>query len=367
MRIVAGSARGRALKGPKGSGLRPTADRVRESIFNILGQWLEGLSVLDLYAGTGALALEAISRGAARAVLVDSGKESVALCRENARALAMEPRVRIVAGSVSEKTLGPLAHEPFDLVFADPPYAAAGPAEVVELVARMNLLVPGGRLVVEHDRRQEAPSRLAGLSLVDARQFGDTAVSFFAADGSGRGGEAPLTHPERGGKSSAPMAKHVVIYPGSFNPPTNGHVSLIHRALRIFDQVIVAIAHNPKKSPLFSVEERKRLIAQSVENDPRVEVDAFEGLLVDYARRRNVFAVMRGLRAVSDFEYEFQMANMNRKLARDIETVFIMTGEDYFYISSRLVREVASFGGDVADLVPPCVLETLNERFRRGK
>lgn len=366
MRIVAGSARGRALKGPKGTGLRPTADRVRESIFNILGQWLEGLSVLDLYAGTGALAFEALSRGAARAVLVDSGKEAVALCRENARALGMEPRVSILAGPVSERTLRPLAERPFDLVFADPPYAAAAPAELLELVWRLGLLAPGGRLVIEHDRRVEAPASSGGLTRVDGRRFGDTAVTFFRAGDLLRGSEAPLTPQERGGKSSAPMAKHIVIYPGSFDPPTNGHISLIHRALRIFDQVIVAVAHNPKKSPLFSVEERKRLIVEAVEGDPRVEVDSFEGLLVDYARRRNVLAVMRGLRAVSDFEYEFQMANMNRKLAKDIETVFIMTGEDYFYISSRLVREVASFGGDVSDLVPACVLDKLNERFRGG-
>jgi pantetheine-phosphate adenylyltransferase len=161
------------------------------------------------------------------------------------------------------------------------------------------------------------------------------------------------------------MASHTIIYPGSFDPLTNGHVSLIRRALRMFDQVIVAVAHNPRKTPLFSVDERKRLIADALDRDPRVEVDSFEGLLVDYARKRNVLVVMRGLRAVSDFEYEFQMANMNRKLAREIETVFVMTGEDYFYISSQLVREVANFGGDVSGLVPPNVLAKLNEHFRR--
>ncbi len=161
------------------------------------------------------------------------------------------------------------------------------------------------------------------------------------------------------------MTRHTIIYPGSFDPLTNGHVSLIHRALRMFDKVIVAVAHNPKKSPLFSVDERKRFVLDALERDPRVEVDSFEGLLVDYARRRNVLVIMRGLRAVSDFEYEFQMANMNRKLAREIDTVFVMTGEDYFYISSQLVREVATFGGDVSGLVPPNVLAKLCERFPR--
>jgi pantetheine-phosphate adenylyltransferase len=161
------------------------------------------------------------------------------------------------------------------------------------------------------------------------------------------------------------MSFHSVIYPGSFDPPTNGHLSLIHRALRMFDKVIVAIAHNPKKTPMFSVEERKKLLWEAVANDPRVEVDAFEGLLVDYARKKQVHVMMRGLRAVSDFEYEFQMANMNRKLDKELETVFVMTGEDYFYISSQLVREVASLGGDVSDLVPPNVLTKLRKHFAR--
>ncbi len=158
-----------------------------------------------------------------------------------------------------------------------------------------------------------------------------------------------------------------VIYPGSFDPPTNGHISLIHRALQLFDKVIVAVVGNPKKSPLFTAEERCALIKEAIGGNPRVEVDAFEGLLVDYARLKKIPVVMRGLRAVSDFEYEFQMANMNRKLDSSLETVFVMTGEDYFYISSQLVREVAALGGDVAGLVPPCVLPKLKARFEKEK
>lgn len=162
---------------------------------------------------------------------------------------------------------------------------------------------------------------------------------------------------------NAPKVAHAVIYPGSFDPLTNGHLSLIHRALSMFDRLIVAVAHNPKKQPLFTVEERMALIREAVDNDPRVEIDSFEGLLVNYARRRKVKLILRGLRAVSDFEYEFQMANMNRTLDSEIETVFVMTGEDYFYVSSQIVREVASLGGDVSNLVPPNVLAKLNARF----
>ncbi len=156
----------------------------------------------------------------------------------------------------------------------------------------------------------------------------------------------------------------VAIYPGSFDPLTNGHLSLIQRGLKMFDRLIVAITVNPKKVPLFSLEERRELIREACQ-DPRVEVDSFQGLLVEYAKQRNVNVLIRGLRAVSDFEYEFQLANMNRKLAPGIETVFMMTGEDYFYISSQLVREVASLGGDVTGLVPENVHAKLVAKFGR--
>ncbi len=152
------------------------------------------------------------------------------------------------------------------------------------------------------------------------------------------------------------------IYPGSFDPLTNGHLSLVQRGLEMFDGLVVAIAVNPKKTPLFSVEERRELIREACP-DPRVEVDDFQGLLVEYARRKNVSVILRGLRAISDFEYEFQMANMNRKLAPKVETVFMMTGEDYFYISSQLVREVAALGGSVKGLVPANVLGKLQAKF----
>jgi pantetheine-phosphate adenylyltransferase len=155
----------------------------------------------------------------------------------------------------------------------------------------------------------------------------------------------------------------VAIYPGSFDPLTNGHLSLIQRGLKLFDTLIVAIAVNPKKTPLFSVEERKTFIRDAFPEERRVEVDDFQGLLVDYGRRRGVKVMLRGLRAVSDFEFEFQLANMNRKLDPEFETVFMMTGEDYFYVSSNLVREVASFGGNVDGLVPANVAAGLRAKY----
>lgn len=162
----------------------------------------------------------------------------------------------------------------------------------------------------------------------------------------------------------------MAIYPGSFDPLTNGHLSLIQRGLKIFDGLVVAVLNNVAKTPLFTVQERKDLIRAAVGDDPRVEVDSFDSLLVTYAKKRAIHTVLRGLRAVSDFEYEFQLANVNRKLDPEFESVFVMTGEDYFFVTGKLVREVASFGGDVSGMVPPVVAEGLRKKFagaaRRG-
>ena len=159
------------------------------------------------------------------------------------------------------------------------------------------------------------------------------------------------------------MPPRIALYPGSFDPPTNGHLSIIQRGLKMFDGLIVAVLMNPAKDAVFNVEERVQLLREAVKNDPRVKVKTFSGLLVKFAEQEKVNTVLRGLRAVSDFEYEFQMANMNRKLDKNIETLFMMTGEDYFYISSRFVRDVARLDGDVSGLVPPNVLEALKKRF----
>ncbi len=182
MRIVGGTARGRTLQGPKDAKTtRPTADRVRETVFNVLGQSLDGLSVLDLYAGTGAFALESLSRGATRAVMVDSGREAQGLCRANAQALGFAAQVELIPIPVARAlaTLGGRG-EKFDRIFADPPYALEAAVELLEGISKHGLLAEGGILVFEHAKREEPPEEHAGLRRFDQRRFGDTVVSLYA-------------------------------------------------------------------------------------------------------------------------------------------------------------------------------------------
>jgi len=157
----------------------------------------------------------------------------------------------------------------------------------------------------------------------------------------------------------------IAIYPGTFDPITNGHIDLIQRALRIFDEVIIAVAPTQRKQPLFTLEERLELIRHSIRKFKGARVEAFTTLLVDYVRDKKGIAIVRGLRVVSDFEYELQMALMNRRLDTNIETVFMMPSEEYTFLSSTIVKEVASFGGSVTGLVPEVVEKALKEKFKK--
>ncbi|MDZ7264708.1 MAG: pantetheine-phosphate adenylyltransferase [candidate division KSB1 bacterium] len=158
----------------------------------------------------------------------------------------------------------------------------------------------------------------------------------------------------------------IAIYPGTFDPLTNGHLDIIKRARHLFDQVIVAVTTNPAKSPLFSINERIDMIQSSIKKMKNVTVDRFEDLLVDYARRKRAVAIIRGLRATSDFEFEFQMALINRKLSNKLITVFLMPHEKYTYLNSTIVKEVASFHGDVSHFVPAPVYSRLMEKFHKS-
>ena len=154
----------------------------------------------------------------------------------------------------------------------------------------------------------------------------------------------------------------IAVYPGTFDPVTNGHIDLIERSLRIFDQMIVAVAANPKKNLLFSIEERVAMIREATSHFKNVAIEGFDVLLMDYTKQKKAVGIVRGLRAVSDFEYELQMALMNRRLNTHVETVFMMPSEEYSYLTSSIVKEVASYGGDVSGLVPEGVVSRLKKK-----
>ena len=163
------------------------------------------------------------------------------------------------------------------------------------------------------------------------------------------------------------MNKQIAIYPGSFDPITYGHLDIIERGLEVFSQIIIAVARNSEKKSLFSTVERITLIEEAIGNNPRVTVETFDGLLVDYVVSRGSRVILRGLRAVSDFEYEFQIAQMNHNLKREVETLFMMTSVPYGYLSSSIVKEVAGLQGPVESLVPPVVRKALAEKFGKAK
>ncbi|WP_054033745.1 pantetheine-phosphate adenylyltransferase [Desulfatitalea tepidiphila] len=161
--------------------------------------------------------------------------------------------------------------------------------------------------------------------------------------------------------------KKIAIYPGSFDPVTFGHMDIVQRGRKIFDHIIVAILNNPQKKALFSIDERLEMLRECMKDIPGLSFDSFDGLLVDYAKTHGACAILRGMRAVSDFEKEFQLALMNRKLNREIETVFLMTGMRWFFTSSSIIKEAAIFGGDITDMVPPLVNERVKAKYTKTR
>ncbi len=335
MRIIAGSHRGRRIAAPKGLATRPTSDRVRESAFNLIGP-VDDADVIDLYAGSGALGLEALSRGAARVTFVESDRDACRVINANLDSLGFRGTV------LCQDVPRALAQErgDYDLVLCDPPY--------------------------DYDF-----GRVARL-LAEARQAGRRArAREHEQGGRARAARARDPHlaPLRVGAAYPVRAVITAIYPGTYDPVTNGHVDVITRAARIFDRVVVGVVGNPQhKEPMFSVDERVDFVRQALDGVvDNVEVDVFRELVVDFARRWDAKVIVKGLRVVSDFEWEFQMNQLNRTLAPDIETVYVMASPAVSFVSSSGVKEIASFGGNVEELVPKAVAARLREMFPNGR
>jgi pantetheine-phosphate adenylyltransferase/16S rRNA (guanine(966)-N(2))-methyltransferase RsmD len=340
MRIIAGTARGMRLAAvPKG--VRPTSDRVRESVFNSLGQFFSG-DVLDLYAGTGALGIEALSRGAERAVFVEKDRRALAAIRENLRRARVEDRAEVIAGDVGRVLDRMLTGgRQFNLIFADPPYRIAT-TEIGGMLSRLEaLLAPGGRVVIESG---EALAEGTVVKKGAARRYGGTYVTILE-------------------RSETTTTMIVAVCPGSFDPVTTGHLDIIRRASKIFDHVVIAVGANLRKKPVLPAFERARLIEKVTADIENVSVELMDGLLVDFAREQGARAIVKGLRAVSDFESEFEQAQLNRTMFPELETLFIMASAEHSFLSSSAVREIASFGGDVRGLVPEGILETVREIY----
>ncbi len=339
MRIIAGMAGGVRLA-PVPKGVRPTGDRVREAVFNSLGQFFDGGDVLDLYAGTGALGIEALSRGYGRAVFVEKDRAARSTIQENLRRTGFTERAEVVAeevGRAVERLAG--RGRRFDLIFADPPYRILR-SEVGGILGRLGeLLAPGGRVVIEGGG---APPEDGFGRKGATRRYGGTFVTVF----------------ER-----SELTTRVAVCPGSFDPVTSGHLDIIRRSARIFDHVVIAVGANMRKAPRLPAIERAGLIEKVTADIENVSVEVMEGLLVEFAKEQGAVAIVKGLRAVSDFESEFEQAQLNRNMSSEIETVFIMAASEHSFLSSSAVREISWHGGDVRGLVPDGILESVRQIY----
>ncbi len=318
--------------------IRPTPDRVRETLFNWLQPRIAGARVLDLFAGSGALGLEALSRGAAHVTFVEQDRRAAAAIEQLTREWQETEATIECTGAL--EWLATAQAAPYDIVFLDPPYDAAVLAAAAAALVDRGRLAPDARVYLERRARDPLPALPPAWREQRAGRAGEVGYHLYAA------------------------MKRSVVYPGTFDPITNGHQDLVRRAATVFERVIVAIASNPNKTPMFPLEKRVALAREVLADIPNVEIMGYSGLTVDFARQHDVQVVVRGLRAVSDFEFEFQLANMSRHLHRDLEHVFLTPQEQFTFISSTLVREIAILGGDVTEFVHPVVAAELKKMKR---
>jgi pantetheine-phosphate adenylyltransferase len=353
MRVIAGSAKGTALHGATGRNLRPVLDRVKESMFGFLGDRVEGARVLDLFAGTGSLGIEALSRGADHADFIEQHAATARAIKDNLERTHLAEEGRVIAARLPRGLAA--ADGRYGLIFADPPFRID--TRLLEglfrLILDRGLLEEDGLLVYRHSphARYEPPAE--EWSLDERRDYGDSVVSVYSvAPNEGRAEETSL---------------NVAMCPGTFDPVTYGHLDVIMRVSRHFEKVYVAVAANPSKCPLFTIEERMAMLNESLSSVDNVEVIAFDSLLVDVAHSVGSCCIIKGLRAMSDFEFEFQMVQFNRQMDEEIETFFVMASPEYTYLSSSGLKEVASYGGTIEGLVPSSVEDRLFEKLGRSK
>ena len=330
MRIVAGKYRGRKLTPPSDDSVRPTTDRIKETVFNIL-QWdVEGARVLDLFAGSGALGIECLSRGAAEVVFADKSPASVALIRQNLKGIEGSYRV-LTADFTGVLRSG---EDKFDLIFVDPPYKSGLGELAVDAAFDLGRVAEGGTVVYEHS--SELPFKCAREDVkVRTKVMGSVTVEFIRKKTTG-------------------------LVTGTFDPVTKGHMEVIEEALRLFDEVVVAVLVNPEKQCMFTPEERLALLNAALSGNTRVKTLYSEDYAVDVARRVGADKLVRGVRGEGDEAYENAMAEYNR--AHGFDTVFV-TPERYADVSSTRARELISKGD--FRLLPENAIITAEEIIRR--
>ena len=345
MRVITGIARGRKLVTLEGEEVvRPTTDRVKEAMFSIIQFDIPGKSVLDLFAGSGQLGIEALSRGAEKAVFVDKSAEAFSVVKQNLKTCGLSDKATVI-NSDSFGFLRSTA-EKFDIILIDPPYSRQMAETALSLVD--GVLKDGGIVMCETDYREDLPEEVGDIKKFKEYKYSKTKLTTYKKEFGG-------------------VFLKTVICPGSFDPVTMGHLDIIRRSAKMFDKVIVVVMTNyhKKNNYAFTSEERVELLKRCTADMPNVDVDRYDGLLADYARRKEAVAIVKGLRAVSDFEYEFQQALTNKKLNNELETVFITTRAENMYLSSSVVKQVCELGGDISTFVPAEIREDIIKRIKK--
>ena len=350
MRVISGTARGTRLAALPGEEItRPTVDRVKEGMFSAVQFLLAGARVLDLFAGSGQLGIEALSRGAARCVFIDSSREACAVVRQNLKAAGLFEKAS-VAETAAEMYLA-ACRERFPAVPSGYRSRAAACCGGRDGPGRDGAGGNGAR---------RAPAR--ALRHADAEKTIQIRHSGAGALRGRRGVLSALQFTEKEG-----VRMRIAICPGSFDPVTKGHLNIIERSAKLFDAVTVLVMVNPNKTPSFTAQERADFLRRVTGHIPNVKVDVYTGLLAEYAHNVGACTIIKGLRAVTDFEFEFQQALTNKKLNPELETMFVITDPEYMYLSSSMVRQVASFGGDVTDFLPDGICKDIVERLTQGR
>lgn len=341
MRVISGVARGTKLKTVSGTELvRPTTDKVKGAIFNMIQFSVPGAKVLDLFCGSGALGIEALSRGAESVTFVDLSPKSLGVTEENLLHTHLMEKAELKK-SDWESFLKQNSKQ-YSLVLADPPYAMDVLFKLLDCCAELIVPEESWFLNATDSRKRYCirPFLCIDIIVTDALLYWCI-------------GEVSR------------MA--IAVYPGSFDPVTNGHLDIIERSAKIFDRLIVAVLRNRAKNPAFTIEEKIEMLQLVTQHLPNVEIDTFDGLLVDYAEMKHAQTIIKGLRAVSDFEYELQMAMANRKQNPEIETLFMMTNTDYSFLSSSIVRELAYHNGKLEGMIPEQIMPMIYKKLSKPK